>query len=79
MQEQDERLCLESLILELVPRNQKDRLVGLVVVEPNRFLGASDIPGSSSSWYIFTRQADLPEPGDEGSPTLGDQAVLQHL
>ena len=57
VQEQDERLRLESLILEPVPRNQKDRLVGLVVVEPNGLLGASDIPGSSSSWYIFTRQA----------------------
>ena len=57
MQEQDERLRLEFLMLEPVPRNQKDRLVGLVVVEPNRLLGASDIPGSSSSWYIFTRQA----------------------
>ena len=82
MQEQDERLCLESLVLEPVPRNQRDRLVRLVVVERNRFLG-----GVRPSWFQFVRvhfhpaggQEDLLEPGDEGGPALGDQAVLQHL
>ena len=82
VQEKDKCLGLEPLVLEPVPRDQRDRLVCLVVVERNGFLGRIRSTRFEVIRVHFDpagREEDLLQPRDEGGTTLGDEAVLQHL